>query len=140
MLSRNIRIRVLVAAVAALGVSASVMAGVRQTFRTVVNQTTRYAEGQLAGARASGDGNQYIGCSMWAQDPSPDQDGGTTRAGVCYATDSRGISGFCVTSDPALLEVIATVQGDSLVSFNWNANSTCTHIDVRQGSSLEPKR
>ena len=137
---RNIQIRGLVAAVAALGVSASVMAGVRQTFRTVVNPTTRSAEGQLAGARSSSDGNQYIGCSTWAQDASPDQDGGTSRAGVCYAADSRGISGFCVTSEPALLAVMATLQGDSLLSFSWNANSTCTSIDVRQGSSLEPKR
>ena len=59
MMIRNIQVRVLVAAVVALGVSASVMAGVRSTLRTVVvNQTTRFAEGQLAGARASIDGTQ----------------------------------------------------------------------------------
>src|SRR5687767_2716680 len=106
---RNIQVRGLVAGVAALAVSASVMAGVRSTLRTVVvNQTTRFAEGQLAGARASSDGNQYIGCSTWAKDDLPGQDGGGSRQGICYATDARGVSGFCLTSDPALLAVIAT--------------------------------
>jgi hypothetical protein len=138
---RNIQVRGLVAGVAALAVSASVMAGVRSTLRTVVvNQTTRFAEGQLAGARASSDGNQYIGCSTWAKDDLPGQDGGGSRQGICYATDARGVSGFCLTSDPALLAVIATLQGDSLVNFNWNASGACIQVDVRQGSSLEPKR
>jgi hypothetical protein len=137
---RNIQVGV-VAAVAALGVSASVMAGVRSTTRTVVvNPTTRFAEGQLAGARASVDGNQYIGCSTWAKDELPNQDGGTFRQGICYATDARGVSAFCLTSDPALLAVIATLQGDSLVNFNWNTSGVCIQVDVRQGSSLEPKR
>ena len=70
----------------------------------------------------------------------PGQDGGASRQGICYATDARGVSGFCLTSDPALLAVIATLQGDSLVNFNWNANGVCIQVDVRQGSSLEPKR
>jgi hypothetical protein len=141
MMIRNIQVRVLVAAVAALGASASVMAGVRETARTVVvNQTTRFAQGHLAGARASTDGTQYIGCSTWARDDLPNQDGGTYRQGICYATDARGVSAFCMTSDPALLSVIATLQGDSLLNFNWNSSGVCVQVDIRQGSSLEPKR
>ena len=137
---RNIQARVLLAAVAALAASASVMAGVRSINRTVVvNQTTRFAEGQLAGARASTDGWQYIGCNTWATDASPGQEGGASRAGVCYASDARGVSAFCVTSEPALLDVMAAVQGDSWVNFNWNASNTCTNVESRQGSSQEPK-
>lgn len=138
---RNIQVGPLLAAVATFGVSASVTAGVRETARTVVvNQTTRFAQGHLAGARASSDGAQYIGCSTWAKDDLPNQDGGTYRQGICYATDARGVSAFCMTSDPALLAVIATLQGDSLVNFNWNASGVCIQVDIRQGSSLEPKR
>jgi hypothetical protein len=141
MLIRNIQVGVLAAAVAALGVSASVMAGNRQTIRNViVDQTTRFAEGHSAGARASNDNTQFIGCAAWAQDSSPDQNGGTFRQGLCWATDVRGVSGFCMTSEPDLLAVMATLQGDSLVNFNWNANNTCIHINVRQASSYEPKR
>jgi hypothetical protein len=138
---RNMQARMLVAAVAMLGVSASVTAGFRHTNRTViVNQTTRYAEGQLAGARASSDGTQYIGCNTWARDDLPGQDGGASRHGVCYVSDARGVSAVCVTSEPALLDVIASIQGDSWINFTWNANNACINIESRQASSQEPKR
>lgn len=138
---RSIHARVLVAAVAALGVSASVMAGAREVTRTVVvNTTERSASGQLGGARASADSTQYIGCSVHSSDSSPAQDGGVFRMAFCYAKDLRGATAFCGTFDPAMIATLSTVQGDSKVDFSWNSNGDCTVITIAQISTLEPKR
>src|SRR5688500_14044370 len=100
---RSMQARVLVAAVAMLGVSASVTAGFRHTNRTViVNQTTRYAEGQLGGARASSDGTQYIGCNTWARDDLPGQDGGASRHRVCRLSYATDVCATCVNSEHGL--------------------------------------
>jgi hypothetical protein len=138
---RDIQIHAMVAAVAAFGVSATCIAGAREVTRTVVvNTAERSASGQLAGARASGDSTQYIGCSVHSSDSSPSQDGGVFKMAFCYAKDLRGATAFCGTFDPAMIATLATVQGDSKVDFSWNANGDCTVITVAQTSLLEPKR
>lgn len=136
----SIKARVLVAAVAALGVSATVMAGYRQSVRTVVVDTSaRFARGHMAGARASNDGTQLLVCTLTTHDSSPDQVGGTSIYGNCYARDARGVTGFCLTWDPAMIATIAALQNDSTVYFSWASNGSCTSIEVTQGSYLEPK-
>lgn len=139
---RNCRALVtMLTAVATLGVGASAMAGLRQAVRSVVvNTAESSAQGQLAGARASGDSMQYIGCSVHSSDNLPDQDGGVFRMGFCYARDVRGVSGFCGTFDPAMIATISTVQGDSEVNFSWDSSGDCTVITVAQISTREPKR
>jgi hypothetical protein len=138
---RSIKARVLVVAVAALGVSATVVAGYRQTTRTVVVDTAaRLAKGQLAGARASTDTMQLITCTLTVSDSLPDQEGGTFSIGNCLARDARGVVGFCATWDSGMLATIAALQGDSNVSFSWAPNGSCTSIETSQGSHLEPKR
>jgi hypothetical protein len=132
--------RMLMVALAALGMSATVMAGFRQSNRTVVVDTAaRFAKGQLAGARASNDGTQFIVCTMTVHDSSPDQVGGTFSIGNCLARDSRGVNGFCATMDPAMLATLATLQNDSTVYFSWATNGSCTSIEISQASYLEPK-
>jgi hypothetical protein len=139
--SRSIKSRVLVVAVAALAASATAVAGYRQTTRTVVVDTAaRTAKGQLAGARASTDTTQFITCTVTVSDSLPDQEGGTFSVGNCLARDARGVVGFCATWDSAMLATIATLQGDSNVSFSWATNGSCTAIETSQGSHLEPKR
>jgi hypothetical protein len=136
----SIRARVLVMGVAALGVSASVMAGYRQTIRTVVvDSTARYARGHVSGARASGDNTQLITCTLTTHDSSPDQVGGTSVYGNCLARDARGVTGFCLTWDPVMIATMAAVQNDSTIYFSWAANGSCTSIEVAQGSHLERK-
>lgn len=136
----GIKTRVLVFAVAALGVSASVMAGYRQTMRTVVVDTSaRFARGHLAGARASSDSTQYLVCTLTTHDSSPDEVGGTSIYGNCLARDARGVYGFCLTWDPAMIATMAALQNDSTVYFSWAPNGSCTSIEVAQGSYLERK-
>jgi hypothetical protein len=136
----SFKARVLVMAVAALGVSASVMAGYRQFARTVVvDSSARFARGQMAGARASNDGTQLIACTLTTHDSSPDQVGGTSIYGNCFARDNRGVTGFCLTWDPAMIATMAALQNDSFVSFSWASNGSCTSIEVAQGSHWEPK-
>jgi hypothetical protein len=136
----SIKARVLVFAVAALGVSATVMAGYRQSVRTVVvDASARYARGHLSGARASSDSTQLLVCTLTTHDSSPDQVGGTSVYGNCLARDARGVTGFCLTWDPVMIATMAALQNDSTVYFSWAPNGSCTSVEVAQGSYLEPK-
>jgi hypothetical protein len=57
-----------------------------------------YAYGSKAGARYSADGNQYIGCTQYANV--------TGSVATCSAQDAGGYFFTCSTSDPNMLAVI----------------------------------
>ncbi|HEV8443730.1 MAG TPA: hypothetical protein VGQ27_09630, partial [Steroidobacteraceae bacterium] len=76
--------------------AASAFAGLKQNYEVYfgTNPLKPYADGDLAAARNSADGQQYIGCEA------------TATAGNCYAVNSAGVYKSCATTDPAQLAVI----------------------------------
>src|SRR3982750_4031802 len=94
----------ILAAVLTMGAFASTAVAGSQTWYEVTINTVGakpYATGDLGYARNSADSNQYIGCDA------------TATLGGCYAVNSAGLYKSCTTTDPAMIEMILTLKGDS---------------------------
>ena len=85
--------------------------------------------GSLAGAAASSDDSQYIGCTT----TSYSYDGTTTNYGYCVAFDADWNSASCYTADPSLIDAIAAVNSSSLVTFSAT-DGVCTYIGTNNTS------
>ena len=60
--------------------------------------------------------------------------------GYCYALDSSGGWADCSTSDPALMQTIAAMHGDSIIGFGYaTSNQICTYISTQIASYTAPK-
>ena len=88
-----------------------------------------FADGSLAGAAASADANQWIGCSTYRYVA----DGSDFHYGFCSAIDADYNSTGCFTDDPAMIEIIASVNATSQVNFA-SIDGVCTSVYVAQSS------
>lgn len=108
---------------AILGVWAThAVAGDRERSEVLVQSEYRYAFGSMSSARDSADSTQYIGCNMYS------------TLAVCYAENASGTFGMCSTSDPAMMTLARSLDSGSWLSFDWDANGTCTDIQVNNFS------
>jgi hypothetical protein len=114
-------------------VAAPAWAGTREVHLVDVSLESMNAMGDLGAARSSPDPSQFIGCSITAVQGQP-------ISGMCAARDRRGEIASCQTTDPALLQAISLLHGDSFLQFSWNAAWECTAITVYQSSMFQPKR
>jgi hypothetical protein len=112
--------------------SSSVFAGAKLTAPVYVSTTYRFANGDLGTARNSSDANQLIGCYVYAFASG-------SAFATCYARDAAGNSGSCTTSVSTLVQAAMSVGTDSYLWFNWNADGSCSEIDVRNNSYEQPK-
>jgi len=88
-----------------------------------------YAEGSTAGARYSGDNQQYIGCSF----------SNTNGPFVmCLATDKTGKSLVCTKNDPRWGTIVKAITDFSLIRFVLDPRnpSSCIDLDVYGFSSF----
>ena len=91
------------------------------------------AAGNVADTRNSTDVTSYIACSLYYNQ-------GSQNSGMCQAYSASGQYAYCSTTDPAALQVIGTMKGDSYVQFEYYANnSTCTFVSTTNASYLAPK-
>lgn len=128
------RLAVGVATIAlAVGGGSAAWAGLQDTYLTVtVSAVYGNASGSLGNARNSDDTVQYIGCGVAATPGAPSMS--------CYAEDANHNYGSCHSSDPALMQAAATVNGDSYLFFEWNTQTgVCTYLSVSNASYLAPK-
>jgi hypothetical protein len=118
------------AAVLTMGVFASTAsAGYKTLYEVTINTVgpKPYATGDLGYVRNSADPIQYIGCEA------------TAILGDCYAVNSAGLYKSCTTTDPAMIQMILTLKGDSSLYFSWNTDGTCKNIRIRNDSLAAPK-
>ena len=87
------------------------------------------AWGTLAGAAASSDENQYIGCTT----SSYTYDGVSTNYGYCVAVDADWNSATCYTDDPAQMAAIAAINSTSYVLFSAT-DGVCTYVSTNNTS------
>ncbi len=95
-----------------VGSSSVLNAGYRGEVPVVVDADRRYASGSVGSVRASGDGEQYIGCTITAQS-------GTSQHGACTASNAEGFTRSCFvgSGNTAMLGVISGLNGQSLITF-----------------------
>jgi hypothetical protein len=140
----NMSVRRAIAIAMALCFTVTAVAGYRQVQRTiVVNQADQVATGQLAGARASTDATQQIGCVAAIENTSTgdaDSPAYIYHWGYCLAVTTTGDSAFCFSLNPEMVAAMRNLQGDAVLEFHWNLNGQCTLIQLNQSSTQEPKR
>ena len=111
----------------ALLTSTGAFAGIRDSQPLIIDDVNQSAIGSLGNAYNSQSTSELIGCGS----------GGTW--GSCLVIDSTGKSRSCVTTDPALVSQIRSVNSDSTLYFGWDASGKCTFITVQSYSSGQPK-
>lgn len=114
-----------------VGVGYRAHAGFKAAYTVMVEDYNRAASGSLGTGRSSGDSTTRIGCYTYK--------GTTFHWGICTARNSAGVYGSCLTSDPALMDNMRSVNGASFVYFQWNATTgDCDVLQVRNQSDNQP--
>jgi hypothetical protein len=111
-------------------------AGYKSTAYITVVPSIRVAFGSIGDARNSADLNQQIGCVV-----TQSGIGGDHLAGYCTATDANGTGGFCSLPSTAIdgyLKAIATIQPNSYIYFEWDANYNCKDLEIYSTSNYRP--
>jgi hypothetical protein len=84
-----------------------------------VNTSARYAFGTLSGARSSPTTDpEFLYCYVRAGGGSAD----------CVALTSANVSGYCLTTNPAIISAISAVGSGSYVYFAWDTANNCTTV------------
>jgi hypothetical protein len=106
-------------------------AGYTQTNELVISGTTTgFASGSLHDVRVSADPAASIACVV-ATTPSANHI-------YCWAVDSTHTMKSCTATGAAATRLAPTVSGitdETILEFYWDANATCTQINVFHGSA-----
>ena len=93
------------------------------------------AQGDMVSARFAKNNVEFIGCGIRSFD---DGAGGAFDFGFCQAADSSDVHGFCSTDNSDLLDAMKSTADFSFVTFNWDADGTCTRIGFSTQSFYIP--
>jgi hypothetical protein len=130
------KVNAILLAVGLLCVASRANAGARDvTFDNVIvfAGPSGTAIGAMGGARNRPDSNQEIGCSLYWQGT------GVGLQASCFAKDASGNVGYCSSTDPAMMQMLATINSDSLLEFSWDVQGRCFKVVVTNGSQYAPK-
>ena len=120
--------------VAATLAGTTALAGYKYVAGVTVDLVNRKASGSLADARASADTLQYIGCRT-------DASSSTANLSIyCAAQDAKGVKASCYSSAQNFVQMMSSLRSDSILIFTWDANNTCTSLNVENWSSNSPKQ
>ena len=98
----------------------------------VLDTVGRTANGALGTVYNSTETVSYIGCNVQA-----------TAAGAtmfCSARDAAGLIGTCSSSNPAMVQVAASLHGEGVIYVAWDASGNCTTVRAAAYSLYEPKK
>ncbi len=86
-----------------------------------------YGYGYAGTARNSPDSKQYLYC--------------TTTGGylLCGGGDASGNTAYCISTNPDLIRVGGTANGDSYIYFTASATGECEYVEIDQFSYTPPK-
>jgi hypothetical protein len=93
---------------------------------------TAFMSGSLGSTRNSSSPRAQMGCYVSAFA------GSTTRIATCFGDDGTSVLS-CSTADPAMVDTISSMSGDSLLDIEIDANGTCTVFTVQNESWIAPK-
>ncbi len=112
--------------VALLASTASVSAGYRGVIQVYIDDTYRYAMGNMVDARGSADGVQQVSCVLTS-----------TGLGGCQAANTSGGYRSCYTTNPDLVNTIRSIGDDSHIYFQWNPDGSCNYIQIQNSSWMK---
>ena len=115
-------------------VSANVLAGATEPQPVVIDTEGRTAQGDMVTARTADNLLEDIGCGIRVFDIDP-----VVKLGFCQAREASGQIATCITENPEMVDVIASLNDASFISFSWNDSSFCTRIGVSTQSWYLPK-
>jgi hypothetical protein len=113
--------------------SAGVLAGTKTSFPVFVDDVAMTAAGSLGSTRNTADTSSLLGCEVESDNS------GNGSFGFCSARNAAGTIGVCSTSSPELVAAMRSLNGDSFLEFEWDANGNCTFIEIDNGADLAPK-
>ncbi|MBN8468657.1 hypothetical protein JYJ95_19265 [Corallococcus exiguus] len=117
---------------AMLAGSTTAWAGKQSTVYTVViNPTANVIAGSFGNVRNSPDTVQSLDVGF--------QVGNGFYYAYIYATDVNGTTASCTTHNRDMIEVIKSASSDSFIMAYHDGAGTCTNIEMRNASYLEPK-
>ncbi|AFE04464.1 hypothetical protein COCOR_02084 [Corallococcus coralloides DSM 2259] len=111
--------------------SSTAWAGAQGTNPVVINTTNKTLEGSLGSARNSSDPIQSLDIGFYG--------GSSYLYGFIFAFDASGTMAACSTFDPNMIEVLKAAASDSYIKVYHDGAGTCTDIEMRKASYLEPK-
>lgn len=104
-----------------------------------VNTVDRLAYGTMIGARSSSDTIQRIGCAVKYGYPSSSYPyPGAGQLYVSCSAASTTASLYCISYDPAIIDIARTITSTSAIGFGSDKNGVCTKIFVDNDSSHTP--
>ena len=122
---------VLVAAsLAGTGLVESAAAGTRTEWPVQIDFRAMKAWGSFSSARNSADSVQVIECSLVAEAGSP-------LIVSCTARDANGNLANCGSQDPGFVTIVAALNLDDVLVFQWDKSHICTRLDVLKSATLQ---
>ncbi len=116
---------------ALLGTGSAAWAGQRGISPLTINLTDRYVWGAIGDTRNTSDTQEYLEVVVQAST--------SYEMGVIYAKDARGQFAFCYTYSASIISALKSITDDAAISVQWDANNTCTYVEVRASSVHAPK-
>ncbi|NRD44694.1 hypothetical protein [Corallococcus exiguus] len=117
---------------AMLAGSSTAWAGKKSSlYPVVINTTANVIAGSFGNVRNSSDSVQSLDVGF--------QVGNGFYYAYIYAYDSTGTMASCTTSNRDMIEVIKSASPDSFIMAYHDGAGTCTNIEMRNASYLEPK-
>lgn len=93
------------------------------------------ASAALGSVRNNASSVEQMGCDVHTYGPSI----GGGQLAYCTATDSSGTFVSCLSRDPAFVNAVRGIKGDSGLEFHWTASGDCMFIRVSDSSIHPPK-
>jgi hypothetical protein len=116
----------------ALGFSGAAHAGSKTINPVTVAPSAGYAYGSLGSTRNSSEGISYLIALHLVS--------GSNNSAELEARDANGNTGYCWTTNPALVDAISRIVGDSYVYFTWSSSTNeCLYVQIVSSSQSEPK-
>jgi hypothetical protein len=109
-------------------VAFAVSAGAGASYKWEVWFSGNQAGGGVSAARRSADGNQSIGCYLYAGQ----------AYGGCAAFDRNSAYKGCYTYNASHLQAITGINATSYVAFSVNADGSCGYIQIQGDSRFVP--
>jgi hypothetical protein len=97
-----------------------------------IDLASRYAYGPVSSARNSSNNVEHIVASVFAYASG-------NRVAQLTFKDAANTFASCTTTVPAIVDTIASVQGDSDVYATWDSGGKCSIVMVHQDSAYGPK-
>jgi hypothetical protein len=106
-------------------------AGYKQTSAIYIDSVNRVAQGSLADTRNDQTPSSWVRIAVEAT---------TTyvSANVHFKIPDKDVVG-CFTSNPGMIQALATATNDALVTVYWDANGQCTSVLIHNSSYNSPK-